>query len=263
MQPFLLLLLLAYSVTSTFTSAVTPNILGRGVAMTSYTITPLDSTNTANIESRLNQYYDDSNIVTNRQDGRIVSWTLTSSNQDVVSLFESIEGVRSVEPHYALGEMPRRELAAHDQSEPHKISAYGTINDSDDLSKRDVPTYMALAANDSDTKQTEAFLKSKVQQPDGIIRLQWRGEEVMGWYNLFLDDKALEEVRSYEGIKQVKVPRKFEDFRYLPSNDRLKLRQKKRKLLDSDAVLARRAGSWEKQDRADKALVMDSQYKYV
>jgi hypothetical protein len=194
--------------------------------MISYTITPVDSTNTANIESRLNQYHGDSNIVTNREDGRIVSWTLTSSNQDVASFFESIEGVQSVDTHSAPERTPRDEMAITDQPESHK---------------RDVPRYVARATNDSDTKQTEAFLKSKVQEPDGILPLQWTGEGVMGWYNLLLDDKALAEVKSYEGIKHVYLTKTMEDQRYLPSEDQSRLQSKKRKSLGKDAELERRA----------------------
>jgi hypothetical protein len=220
---------------------VSPNILGRGVAMISYTITPVDSTNTANIESRLNQYHGDSNIVTNREDGRIVSWTLTSSNQDVASFFESIEGVQSVDTHSAPERTPRDEMAITDQPESHKITAFGTTDEADLLSKRDVPRYVARATNDSDTKQTEAFLKSKVQEPDGILPLQWTGEGVMGWYNLLLDDKALAEVKSYEGIKHVYLTKTMEDQRYLPSEDQSRLQSKKRKSLGKDAELERRA----------------------
>jgi hypothetical protein len=262
MQPFLLLLLLAYSVTSTFTSAVSPNILGRDVAMTSYTIASVDSANTANIESRLNQYHGDSNIVTNRQDGRIVSWTFTSSNQDVVSFFESIEGVQSVYTHSAPERTPRDELATPDQSESLETSTHEAIQNSRELSRRDTQLYNALAVEGSDFNETEAFLRTKVQEPDKIQQHKLRGsKEVTGWWWLVLDADAVEEVKKHKGIVDLEVMKMMTFDRSLAAADWTSLYQEHRDPSHKDAVSLRSAGEWEKQGRGDKALVMDSQYE--
>jgi hypothetical protein len=128
-----------------------------------------------------------------------------------------------------------------------------------ELVRRDVEIYAALATNTSDTQDTEEFLKSKVQTGHIIFQIK-RDNEVKGWYNLVLDAAAYKEVQAHEGIEAIKVDGKLEPFRALPGNNCFPMPCKASRTFGKKRVLSSRDLRWEKQAKADKALVMDSQY---
>jgi hypothetical protein len=112
------------------------------------------------------------------------------------------------------------------------------------LVRRDVLKYIASARVSSNIEDTEGFLNSRVQGGTGYRRiLDDDGTTILGWAGLALDDEAAKAVEEYNGIEYPLGVEAYTHKRVLPS------------------ALSARAETWVKQEKADKALVMDSQFK--
>jgi hypothetical protein len=131
-----------------------------------------------------------------------------------------------------------------------------------EMETQDTPLYRAMAKDGTNVKATEEFLRTKVKTPDRIYQLGLNGN-VTGWYHLELDPEAKKAVEEYEGIDHVSVMKKMEWFRaLLPEHEWSSYSPRKTyESLKYDSVISKRSGGWEKQDGADKALIIDSQYK--
>jgi hypothetical protein len=270
MQPFLLLLLLAYSVTPTFTSAVSPNIVDRGDTRTSYTVMPADSANTASIETQLHMAYGDTNAVTHQKTETLRKRTTPIYN----ALAVHGSDVNSPETSKREIEPSASDQAQHDETTdtaPDKNSAtLGNASLSDDqpppdlghadLVRRDTPVFRCAAKPGTNITKTEEFLKTQIK-PGSNYYYFTRDGEIIGWWYLALDDAAQKAVENYEDIRFFeKGGIKLQDFWVLPTHDQLS-----DATYDSPgkATLSRRSGSWIKQQGADRALVMNSQYRQV
>jgi hypothetical protein len=116
------------------------------------------------------------------------------------------------------------------------------------LARRDVRSYTATANDSSDVADLEKFVKSKIQPgKEGAIKPLILNGKTFGWTGLALDDAAKEEIASHEGVLGIKESLERRNNRALPKED-------------WSQKLTRRAGRWLKQDEADLALVVDSQY---
>lgn len=73
-----------------------------------------------------------------------------------------------------------------------------------ELASHDVELYNVMAARGSDSKGTEAFLRSKVENADEIRQHTW-GNTVTGWWNLSMDVSARREVEEHEGVENVEL----------------------------------------------------------
>ncbi|KAF2850900.1 hypothetical protein T440DRAFT_529503 [Plenodomus tracheiphilus IPT5] len=141
----------------------------------------------------------------------------------------------------------------HDDVEEDKSlgSAPTTRSQSDHIAqlvRRDVRLYTAVATNSTNVEDLEKFVKSKIQPGQGgaINPLTLNGK-TFGWANLALDDAAKEEIANHEGVLGIRESLEVRNNQALPRSDWLQ-------------KLTRRAGKWLKQEDADLALVVDSQY---
>jgi len=76
--------------------------------------------------------------------------------------------------------------------------------DHPDLVSGDIQNYTAVANLAEDVQKTEEFLKSKVR-PGIEIRYLREGGKVVGWWRLALDFESFETVKSYKGIKAIRL----------------------------------------------------------
>jgi hypothetical protein len=187
------------------------------------------------------------------QDGRVMAWYNVALSQEAKEEVEKYEGTEKLIPLPSTTSDSASAANDRQQSEAKRS----------EIVARDITYYTAMATNDSDTKSTEEFLKSKVQNGIPIFQHRWDGV-VSGWFNLALDDNAKKEVEGHEGIKRVKVMVELEFFRAVPPVQHLPLPNRMYDGSQEKTTLNRRAGNWEKQQfskySADKALIMDSQY---
>jgi hypothetical protein len=73
-----------------------PDIWTSDEGMYLYTVIPSDCSNTADVDILLKSRYGTSKFTSNRDGSGILSWTLTSSYNNLASAIESIEDVQSV-----------------------------------------------------------------------------------------------------------------------------------------------------------------------
>jgi hypothetical protein len=125
------------------------------------------------------------------------------------------------------------------------------------------PTYTALANTSFDWHKTEEFLKTKIPKDMPLFAIPDLDDDkiVYGWYALPLDAEGKAAVENHEGIQSVDPSTFFQDFRAVPVSDQLQSNQEIDQAFSKNTVLATRDGKWEKQEKADTALVMDSQWK--
>lgn len=135
-----------------------------------------------------------------------------------------------------------------DQPELHKSFTHETIEKTSTFSKRLIQLYNALAVKGSDVNETEAFLRTKVSEPDKILQYNRPGEEVTGWWWLLLDAAALDEVKAHKGIVDVEVMKNMEDYGSLPPADASSSSGLKRHVLADEHTLTQRAEDQEKQE---------------
>jgi hypothetical protein len=128
--------------------------------------------------------------------------------------------------------------------------------------------YQALANKTSDSQITDKYLKSKVQPSQPIGQLKKGDGTIVGWYNLVLDPGSAKEVKEHEGIDSTTFQLEDElvHFRALTSHDSSEIwgptvGAPAPVPVKAPRRIYPRATKWEKQAGADKALVMDSQYK--
>ncbi|EAT82869.1 hypothetical protein SNOG_09604 [Parastagonospora nodorum SN15] len=141
-------------------------------SMNTYTLTPTSAANTSELEASLTARYGASNLIANRQGGRVLAWTLTSRHYGLAPWLESIDGVQSVENR----PIPR------------------ALNPTD--------RFMAVPVPGTDTKATGEFLKSKVKSGTEITTVRQDGE-VIAWFNLFLSAESFGEVKTHVGVRDV------------------------------------------------------------
>lgn len=267
------LLLYASPFLSIFASGLSSDITARSVGTTTYTVRPVDRANTYETEQLLRSRYGEENVITNRYNGIFMSWTITSPNSQLAGAIEALEGVQNVDSKHENHDQDHHQLRARDAgSSPPVVEdkqTPATQPQGEDLSlrsapveldRRDVPWYVCLA-NNTDVQKTEEFLNSKIQT--GTKYLQMRsGKEVLGWWKLYLDDDAKKAVEAYEGIRGFRPGGdKIKEFRAISSSNEPQPSNDSGGLTAKDRPWERRSGSWIKQENADKALVMDSQYK--
>jgi hypothetical protein len=116
------------------------------------------------------------------------------------------------------------------------------------LARRDFRTYTVVANKSANVEDLEKFVESKNQPgQQGAINTLTLDGKTFAWANLALDDAAKQEIANHEGVLGVKESLKVRNNRALPRKD-------------WSQKLTRRAGKWLKQEDADLALVVDSQY---
>jgi hypothetical protein len=185
--------------------------------------------------------------------GVVSGWFNAALDADAKKEVEGHEGVKRVKMMREFEFFDQPSIEKESQPEPeHK-----------ELLRRDVEIYMALANTSVDTSKTEAFLQSKVQQNiRSLYPLKDENDAVVGWVHLALDAAAKEEVQNHEGIRDIQVGKKLVDFRALSTRGWMpSKRHITHETIERDHALHPRAEKWAKQRKADKALVMDSQYK--
>jgi hypothetical protein len=249
MRLLLLLLLCAQSVISSLTSNLRPDLWNRNAGVIYYTVIPVDPTQaveTTRTEAALKDLCGEAKVTPIRSDGDesgtvVESWNVSSMDGiDLTATIEAINGVSSVE-----------------YNDPSHPSA--TSSDRFALAPReDVKTYGAVT-NETNVQEIEDFLNSKIESGTKLYRYELDGQ-FLGWYNLVLTSEAAEAVKGHKGIKGVMEEEALVQFRALPNLDGLQPSPKTSHMFDERLKLAARAGSWEKQASADKALVMDSQF---
>jgi hypothetical protein len=113
------------------------------------------------------------------------------------------------------------------------------------IRRDDVKKYIASAnETGNNIEETEGFLNSKHQGDTNYRQiLDDDGTTVLGWKGLFLTNDGAKAVVEYKGIAYPLGIEEYTEDRVLPSK------------------LSARAETWVKQENADKALVMDSQFK--
>lgn len=234
-------------------SELPPDISARSSGVTTYTVTAVDRADTYKTEALLRSTYGHTNVVTERHNGIFMSWIVTSPDSQLNDAIKALSGVQNVVSKHENRDDNRHELQIRGES----ASAIPTP---EELKPRDDPWYSCLA-NDTDVQKTEEFLKSKVKPGSQFYTMQNR-DEVIGWWRLYLDDDAKKAVEAYEGVRYFKRDgNRVEDFRALPRDSQPLSKFEIRALATEEHVLGRRSGSWTKQQNADKALVMDSQYQ--
>lgn len=246
-----------------FASELPSDITARSVGTTTYTVRPIDRANTYETEAILKSRYGEENVVTNRYNGIFMSWTITSPDSQLAGAIEALEGIQNVDSKHENHHQNHHPLRARDAGSSHPVvedEQTPAIRARERLMRRDNIWYSCLA-NGTEIEKTEEYLKSKVQQGSEVLRLTIRGK-IIGWYRLFLDDNAKREVEAYEGIRFLKDNvQKVEEFRAVTKEDRLHPLPKSHESPQISRDRNRRSGTWEKQQNADKALVMDSQYR--
>ncbi|KAJ4369257.1 hypothetical protein N0V83_006342, partial [Neocucurbitaria cava] len=212
-------------------------------AGTRYTVEAIDPTNTAETEAQLKSLYGDNNVIIDGHRGESASWTITSDGDDLTGTIEALESVRVVQPKDApqtgTGEGRRR------------------------LSRRNNGIYTVFAKKpngSTDTKATEEFLRSKIQPGTNIYHFSNENGDITAWWGLRLDPDAKAAVENHEGVGKVSDDPGTNYARALPPSDEKYIlsslaQTDKRTLLDA------RSGKWEKQEAADDALVMVSQFE--
>jgi hypothetical protein len=190
-------------------------------------------------------------VTLGQEDGRIMAWynvVLTQKSKEEVEKHDGIEKLIPL-PSMASDTVSTANDRTQSESKRSEIVA------------RDTQLYDAMAKEGSGVKKIEEFLKTKVKNPDQIMQNDWDGH-VTGWYDLELDTEAKKAVEEHEGIENVDIMKEAQWFRALPKNDWSSYSPGiMHNLLGHDDVMLKRSGEWEKQEKADKALIMDSQYK--
>lgn len=133
-----------------------------------------------------------------------------------------------------------------------------------ELSRRDKgKTFVVIANASVPWQKTEEFLRSKIRAGTEIFPMKdWTDKsQVYGWFPAALDPDAKAAVEQYEGVKRVKPSTFMQDFRAIPASDRPNPSQNRYQVQNKRTKLSTRDGKWEKQEQADKALVMDSQFE--
>jgi hypothetical protein len=183
-----------------------------------------------------------------QQDGEVMVWYNVVLSPEAKEEVEKYEGIERLIPLPDVA--PGSASATNDHPQPKAKRS--------DIVARDTQHYGALARDNTNVTKTEEFLKTKVKNPDDILHHS-RRDVIYGWYNLELDSETRKEVEAYEGIKTVRLTTMLTDFIAPPVtywSQRYETAAKQDK-----SALFRRASTWELQKGADKALVMDSQYK--
>ncbi|KAH7392248.1 peptidase S8/S53 domain-containing protein [Phaeosphaeria sp. MPI-PUGE-AT-0046c] len=192
-----------------------------------------------------------------------MSWTITSSNNKLAGVIEALEGVQSVNSKHRSRDQSDHTLQARDAGSPHPVARdpeSSVSSEPVELVRRDVPWYSCLA-NNTDIQKTEDFLKSKIQPGSRYLYIK-SGKEILGWWKLYLDDDAKKAVEAYEGITGLRPGgSKIEWFRAISSGKQLQPPLRSVDLAARNHLLDRRSGTWTKQQNADKALIMNSQYQ--
>jgi hypothetical protein len=118
--------------------------------MARYTVTPVIPSNATDTESMLKSMFGDVNIATSRHNEELTSWTITTpDNELIASAVRSLEGVSNIE---------RQELIPRGEA----ISA-------------DLGHYAVKPKENSDTEQTDEFLKSKIQASTHMVTIMQPG----------------------------------------------------------------------------------------
>jgi hypothetical protein len=193
-------------------------------------------------------------IYTHEWDGVVSGWFNLALDAEAKKEVEEYEGIDHVNimQDFEFFDGPSVEKRPQSESQ-HEV-----------LLRRDVEIYIALANTSVDTSKTEAFLQSKVPSDRPIYPFKDEDGTVVGWAHLALDAAAKEAVQNYEGIGDMRVEGNIVDFRALPTRDWTPLRKHiTHETIKRDIALHPRDDKWAKQKKADKALVMDSQYKSV
>jgi hypothetical protein len=216
--------------------------------MTHYVVTPVDSSDALKTEALLKDQYGDTSVTTNRKDDITISWSITSSNDELAASIGALEGVRTVEKQDK-GSLPTHDVQPLESRQ-------------DDTAVKDVQLYTTLANKTANPQETENFLKSKVLNSKPFYKIDdWDGS-VLGWYSLALDEAALKAVKEYEGISHIRPQSKIVDFRALDVRQESPVNTfAERSIIEKVKALFSRSDGWEKQEDADKALVMDSQFE--
>jgi hypothetical protein len=209
-----------------------------------YSVYPNDVTNTVQtVETGalLQTLCGSANVVTVEQDDVIDSWIIDAKNDShVLQAIAALEGVSRIEQQ-------------NDTESPSDTTEHRK------LAIRDLPHYEAYAKNGTDTQKTEEFLQSQV--PEGTKILQYKDDgKVVAWYRFSLSPEAKEAVENYEGIEKLYTASTKRYNRALPANTNPSTLLPTSKTLSESDALWRRSGTWVKQEKADKALVMDSQF---
>jgi hypothetical protein len=243
MAPFSLLLLCTSLLTSVLASSLPSNLWDRDYGVVHYSVYPVDSAHSTQItgtESLLKNLCGDDGVVPVQNDHTIDSWIVTvKDDSETKQAIEALEGVRLVEQHNESGS----------PSVPPEQNP---------LEKRDFDRYLVFPNGTSDEQKTEDFLKTKNQHDMTIY--QWRHHgKLMAWYNIVLTAEAKEEVEKHEGIEYVRIEPEINFNRALPVSANI-MPLIPTVPTPSDSSLHRRSGTWMKQEKADKALIMDSQF---
>lgn len=130
------------------------------------------------------------------------------------------------------------------------------------LTRRDVPKYIAVAADqnkDDQTKKTREFLDSKVADKTIIITMK-DGDHIQAWGQLALTDDAKAEVEKYFGVKKTLYNDGLHKTGVMvtPKKSRSQALETRDVSDQEHAPSSKRAESWTKQTNAGDDLVIVS-----
>ncbi|KAF2850303.1 hypothetical protein T440DRAFT_518402 [Plenodomus tracheiphilus IPT5] len=130
------------------------------------------------------------------------------------------------------------------------------------IQRRDALEYDVMANTSIDWQKTEEFLKTKVKPDTAFVQFKDFEDDskVFGWYPLVLDDAAKAEVEKYEGVASVEISKNLTTFRAISASGLSQSSQDAFRMRARSSKLLTRAGDWVKQEHADDALKMASQY---
>jgi hypothetical protein len=240
-----------------------------------YMVAPKEGADAQKTEEYLKtQIQPDTRIQTVMAHGAILAW---------FNVWLSPEAKQAVENHEGVDEVSDdSEISRHNDEDtlpseveynahlPRTTVQHGDLSSQqarEELDRRDgeFKRYQAFANETVDIGKTEEFLKTKVQKGKTVQpMLRWRDKKLIGWTNIVLDAAALKEVQDHEGIKSITMEQKIAPLRATPPHKAYQSQDHTTTmtgLLGKMWKLARRGLKWVKQSKADKALVMNSQYK--
>ena len=251
MQFLFLLLLCCQSIVAAYATSQFSDKWDRDLSETEYIVDAIDPTRTTETETLLKHLYGDTNVVANRHDDKVASWTITSDGSDLTSAIKALEAVRLVEPRGS----PKTRSAdsdAHSTKQEDSSNSPSVESGIPELVRRDVQQCSCLAKNTSDIQETEKFLESKIQSGSKMYQFTRHGKTI-GWWYLALDPDAQKAVQGYEGFEYFKVGvQKMTRFRALPRSDSTQPPGDIGETSGKKNALSRRDGKWVKQTTEDK-----------
>lgn len=216
--------------------------------MTRYRVTPTDPYNASKVaatEALLRQQYGDTDVQMIPDENNLTTWLIASKGDNTDASIKQIDGVSTVTTDTSATFTKREQGGRRKQSDLAKPPP-----------KPPATVWNILATNGTDLKETEAYLKTKIE-PDTKFFAAGKESHARGWGNVTLTDAAKAEVEKHEGVADMGPAGELVPLLALPGTDPgYNRRPTTRKMHLTD----RATTQWQKQESPDWSLSMDSAY---